>query len=67
MPPDDCGEYVTLIDAAHIAGISLATLDRWAREGRIASEVTPKGARLVLKAELIRITVNREGPVPPAP
>ena len=67
MPSDDSGEYVTLVDAAQMAGISLATLDRWVREGRIPSEVNAEGARLVLKAELIRVTVSREGPVPPNP
>lgn len=65
MPSHDSGEYVTLIDAAQIVGISPATLNRWAQDGRIPSVVTKDGGRLLLKAGLDEVAVNQEEPPPP--
>ena len=63
--PSQSGEYVTLVDAAQIVGISPATLNRWAQEGRIHSVVTKDGGRLLLKAALDQVAVNAEDPPPP--
>ena len=65
MPSDANGEYVTLADAARIVGMSIATLDRWARQGRIPSDVSEDGQRVVLRARLVKIAESTEGPSPP--
>lgn len=64
MPCDGTGEYVTLAEASRTLGITLTTLERWAREGRIPSEVTGDGKRILLRAELVRITLSEEPPPP---
>lgn len=57
-------EYVTLTDAARLLGISVLTLNRWARQGRIPSEISEHGSRILLRADLARIAVEGDDPPP---
>ncbi len=62
MPCDGTGEYVTMAEAARTLGIGLATLERWARDGRIPSKVTQDGKRVLLSRGLLKITLTEEPP-----
>jgi excisionase family DNA binding protein len=64
LPEGDC-EYMTVMDAAELLGVSPDTLHRWARQGRFRSELKDDGTRLVLKDEVVRIGVPRDERRPP--
>ena len=55
----DC-EYMTVTDAAEVLGVSPNTLHRWARQGKVRSELKDDGTRLLVKAEVVRIGVPRD-------
>jgi excisionase family DNA binding protein len=65
MPSGNEPDYLTFAEAAELVGISATTLARWAREGRIPSEVTPDGRRVVRRDELMKRVVRIEPPPPP--
>lgn len=67
MPSDGNGEYVTVADAARLLGFSVLTLHRWIRDGRIPSEMTDGGQRVLRKADLGRVAVQADDPPPPRP
>lgn len=60
MPLEGNCEYMTVMDAAGLLGVSPDTLDRWARQGRLRSELKDDGTRLLPKAEVVRIAVPPE-------
>lgn len=49
-------------EAARTLGISVATLERWARVGRIPSKVTEDGKRVLLSTDLLKMTLSEEPP-----
>ena len=54
MPPQNPqSEELTLAEAAKMLGISPATLERWARAGRIASQVSAGGIRTFRREALL--------------
>ncbi|MDQ3898244.1 MAG: helix-turn-helix domain-containing protein [Actinomycetota bacterium] len=65
MPSQGNCEYITVKDAAELLGVSPGTLHRWARQGRVRSELKDDGTRLLLKAEVVRIAVPRDERPPP--
>ena len=65
MHPEGHCEYMTVRDAAEFLGVSPDTLHRWARQGRIGSELKNDGKRLLLKAEVVRMAVPRRELPPP--
>jgi excisionase family DNA binding protein len=58
MPSDDEPECLSLVEAAEIFGVSPRTLERWARAGRIPSEVTRDGRRIFRHAEVVKRVVG---------
>ena len=58
MPSDDEPEYLSLAEAAAIFGVSERTLERWTRAGRIPSEVTEDGRRILRRAEVAERVVR---------
>ena len=51
-----------MTEAARTLRISVATLERWAREGRIPSTVTHDGKRALLCTDLLKVTLTEEPP-----
>ena len=43
--PQDGGEYLTRAEVARLLGVSPNTVSRWAREGRLACQMTLGGHR----------------------
>jgi excisionase family DNA binding protein len=64
VSPDEVPEYLTIVDAARVAGLSVRTLRRWVREGRIPSDVAPDGTLVIRRSELIERVVTMNPPVP---
>ncbi len=58
--PSDPGAVLTLAEAADLLGISASVLERWARDGRIPSEVRPDGERVFRKADLLSRSVRMQ-------
>lgn len=58
MALDGTGDYITVVDAAAILGMSPGILDRWARQGRVRSELTANGTRILLRAEIVNMAVG---------
>lgn len=52
------GEKISIGEAARIAGVSISTLRRWEREGRISPERTLGGQRRYLLAEVNDLTTD---------
>jgi len=61
---DDDAEWLTIAEAAATAGVSPSTLKRWVRDGRIPSQVTADGRRVVRRSELAKRVVKLDRPVP---
>ena len=61
---DDDSEWLTVVEAAATAGVSPSTLKRWLRDGRIPSEVTADGRRVIRRRELAKRVVKMDRPVP---
>ena len=55
---DDHPEHLTLYEAAQMLGMSPATLERWARAGRIASHVSASGLRIFRRDDVLAIAVG---------
>ena len=58
--PDNEREDLTLGEAAQMIGLPPATLERWARAGRIPSAVAEGGHRTFLRADLLRLWRRRD-------
>jgi molybdopterin-binding protein len=54
-------EYYSAADAAHALGISLDTLRRWDRSGRIRTERDDRNRRVVAAAEVERLRGGDDG------
>ncbi|MDQ4098351.1 MAG: helix-turn-helix domain-containing protein [Actinomycetota bacterium] len=65
MPSGADPDYLTFAEAAELVGISATTLVRWAREGRIPTEVTADGERVIRRDELLKRVVRIDSPPPP--
>lgn len=66
MPCDGTGEYITFADAARSLRIPMSTIERWARDGRLATEVTADGVRVLRRADLGQMVLPGEPPPPDA-
>jgi excisionase family DNA binding protein len=65
LPSGTDPDYLTFAEAAELVGISATTLARWAREGRIPSELNADGQRVVRRSELLKRVVRIDPPPPP--
>lgn len=52
VPPDD---HLTPIQAAQFLGVSLSTLLRWIREGRIPHELSERGEPRLRRRDVLRL------------
>ena len=57
MAPED-DEYLTLAEAAEMLGMPPHTVERWAAEGRLPSELRSDGSRRFRRSELRRRSVR---------
>ena len=57
--PSQLSDRMTLSEAAHAIGVSVDTLRRWDRTGRIKTTRDARGYRLVRRAEVERLTGRR--------
>jgi excisionase family DNA binding protein len=51
-PPDD---YLTPIEAAQLLGVSLSTLLRWVRDGRIPHQLSERGEPRLRRRDVLRL------------
>ena len=51
-PPE--GEYLSLVEAARLLGMSPRTLRRWLRDGRLPYEVSEAGEPMLRREDLLR-------------
>lgn len=58
-------EYITVMGAAEVLGVSPDTVERWARLERVRSELRDDGSRLLLKDDVARLAVPRDERRPP--
>jgi excisionase family DNA binding protein len=62
MPSDDDGDYLSIGGAAEWLGVSVRTLQRWVRDGRIPSEVAPDGSRVLRRSQILKMGLRTNGP-----
>jgi excisionase family DNA binding protein len=58
--PTDGEDVLTLAEAANLLGILPSTLERWAREGRIPSQLTAGGVRVFQRSDLLSRSVRTD-------
>jgi excisionase family DNA binding protein len=58
--PTDGEDVLTLAEAANLLGILPSTLERWAREGRIPSQLTAAGVRVFQRSDLLNRSVRTD-------
>ena len=54
-------DWLTLTEAAALLGLSVRTLDRWAKAGRLRSTVSADGKILLLRQQIEEIAGWQEG------
>ena len=65
VPFDGESDYLSLAEAAEMFGVSVRTLERWTRDGRIPSEVFEDGRRILRRADVAeRVVRLRRAPRP---
>lgn len=57
-------EYLTLVEAAAVLGVSPRTLRRWIREERLAIEVVGSGEPRLRRADVMRLVVRPDDDAP---
>jgi excisionase family DNA binding protein len=57
-------EYLTLLEAAALLGMSPRTLRRWIRDERLAVDVTGTGELRLRKADVMRLVVRPDAEEP---
>lgn len=57
--------WLPLPDAAQLIGVAPTTLERWVRAGRIPSELTQDGRRLLRRVDVLDNVLRPERAAPP--
>ncbi len=65
MPSDRQSGWLSLSDAAHLLGFAPRTLERWVRAGRIGSELTHDGRRVLRRVEVLNQMLRADRDKPP--